>query len=558
MRISAAPDMGLRAACQTTELVLPGPCASKFLPLRTDPRSPSRPPARAVLACAALACVGLLARGAGAAELRFDGDYRLRFADNTNLQLDDRPTSLLGQHEWWENRLRLTGKITDRGESGQQGSFEIQMQFDVLDGLFAGDTARTFQGLGWDGRSVKLSTEHTGVAFRSFFVELRLPFGQIQFGQMPSQWGMGMVNNSGNEEDSPDFGDVRFGDISERALFATKPLAPLLGSRGFANDLTLAVGGDLVYSDRYATLIERNGGGLQWGDTAWQGLFAVIWQPEEASKVGFYAVRRVQTFAVDSTNLHLWVFDGYARTTQTFPSLDLALTVEAEGAANNGRTSHATNLNAESSVAIAQQGFAARVRASLPQLELEGEVGYASGDANPFDDASTGFTFNRDYKVGLVLWDEVMLFQSQNAAARLADPTLVGRPPNGIDLLPTEGAVTNALYLKPTVRWRPAFLGGKIRLIGSLLWARAPQPVVDPYQALIYSAPRNAYGAAAGQDYGVELDGAVSYHENLFNKIGLELGAQYGVLFPGDVFDKPDGSRLGKVVAFKLRAGLQF
>ena len=369
---------------------------------------------------------------------------------------------------------------------------------------------------------------------------------------------MGLVANSGNEEDAPDFGDVRFGDISERVLFATRPLIPLFGPRGFASEIVVAAGLDLVYRDRYASLIQRNGGGLELGDTAWQGIASAVWAPEEASRVGFYVVRRVQQFAKDAGNLHLWIFDGTARTTQIFPGQDLQVMLEGELAAITGGTSHATNLNAPSSVRLAQQGFAARVRFSLPQLEAELEVGYASGDSNPFDGTSGGFSFNRDFKVGLVLWDEVVLFQTQNAAARLANPALAGRPTSGLDLVPTEGAVTNALYLKPTVRWRPALLGGKVRLVGSILWARAPEPVVDPYQALISSAPRNSYGAVAGQSYGIELDAGVSYREKVFNKLGLELGAQYGVLFPGDVFAKPDGSTLGKVVAFKLRAGLQF
>ena len=138
------------------------------------------------------------------------------------------------------------------------------------------------------------------------------------------------------------------------------------------------------------------------------------------------------------------------------------------------RSAIAHNM-AEAREALALVGLPAVIRPSftlggtgggIVHTEAELEAGYASGDSNPFDDASTGFSFNRDFKVGLVLWDEVMLFQSQNGAARLADPNLVGRPPNGVDLLPTEGAVTNALYLKPTVRWRPALLDGKVLVAG--------------------------------------------------------------------------------------------
>src|SRR5205814_10196177 len=117
------------------------------------------------------------------------------------------------------------------------------------------------------------------------------------------------------------------------------------------------------------------------------------------------------------------------------------------------------------------------------QFEAEMEGGFASGDANPFDDQATGFQMNRDFKVGLVLFDEVMLFQTQNAARRLSDPALVGASPPGLDLLPTEGAVTNALYLKPTLRWKPDFLSGRLRFVGSMLCARAPQQAAGEQQA---------------------------------------------------------------------------
>ena len=40
------------------------------------------------------------------------------------------------------------------------------------------------------------------------------------------------------------------------------------------------------------------------------------------------------------------------------------------------------------------------------------EVGYASGDANPYDSTEHRFTFDPNHKVGLVLFDEVMRWQT--------------------------------------------------------------------------------------------------------------------------------------------------
>src|SRR5205085_6535114 len=155
----------------------------------------------------------------------------------------------------------------------------------------------------------------------------------------------------------------------------------------------------------------------------------------------------------------------------------------------------------------------------------------ASGDSNPFDDAAAAFTMNRDFKVGLVLFDEVLLFHSQQSARRLADPQLAGRAPNGVDLLPTEGAVSNALYLNPKLRLRVETPAGQLRLVLGALFARAPQPVVDPYQSLLASAPRNVFGAAAGRSYGTEVDAAVSLRLPA-KKVAADLGLQAGVLFP--------------------------
>ena len=520
-------------------------------------RAPPSPAARraAPLALCALPlalAAFALAPAAAATELRIDGDYRLRFADNTNLLLDDQGTQL-GQQTWAEQRLRLTPVIVE------PDAIEIDAQFDLFSGLFAGQLAPAFQGLGWSGRSQTESLQLSGFDFRALFVQLKLPYGTLKLGQMPSDWGLGLVWNAGNEVETIDFGDQRFGDIVERVLFTNKPFDFLGAHSPLAQHLALRVAGDAVYRDRLASLVVRDGSGLAWGDTAFEFLGGLEYVDGERTRVGLVAQRRFQQFAQDAGNLHQWTFDLYASRLEPIAPLDALLTLELEAAINDGAATHLASLDAPGSVAILQGGGIARARLGVRQWEAEVEAGYASGDANPFDSTSNGFSFNRDSKVSLVLWDEVMLFQTQNAAARLASPALGARPPNGLELLPTEGAVTDALYLKPTLRYRPVWLRGKVRLLAAALWSRAPTPVIDAYQAYIHSAPLNAFGAAAGRNYGVELDGAISWRDRFFtDRLGLELGAQYGVLFPGDVFDKPDGTRMGKAVAAKLRAGVEF
>ncbi len=511
---------------------------------------PTRLAARPLVVATLLASA--FAAPARATELRVDGDYRLRFADNTNLTLDDQGTKL-NQQTWFEQRLRLTPVLVAPEE------IEIESQFDIFAGLFAGDTAPYFLGLGWTGRSQQDSLQLTGFDFRALFVAFKLPYGNIKFGQMPFDWGMGLMWSSGNEVETIDFGDQRFGDIVERIQFSNKPF-DFLGPRNpLSRNLSFLIGGDLVYRDRLASLVEKNGGGLEWGDQALQYFLGLDYNEGESTRVGLIAVRRWQSFARNAGDLHQWTFDLFARHAEPIEELDAVLTLELEAAASNGGTTHSQGFAAPGDVSIAQGGGAMRARLAFPEIEGELEGGYASGDANPFDASENGFSFNRDYKLSLVLWDEVMLFQTQNGAARLASASNGAHPVNGVDLIPTEGAVTDALYLKPTVRWSPGFFLGKVRFTGALLWAVAPAPVVDVYSSLLRSTPLNAFGAAAGRDYGLELDGAVTFRDRFFNnRLALELGAQYGILFPGDVFDRPDGSKMGKAVAAKLRLGIGF
>src|SRR5260370_746547 len=395
-----------------------------------------------------LAAVCLFVLPAAAAEVRFDGSYRLRFNGDTNLALDE-TGFLSGQRHWLEHRLRLTPKIVEIREKG-------------------------------------------GIAIQA---SLRVPSG-----------------------------------ISA---------------------------GDLVSRDRFAQLVVRNGGGLQWGDVAWQAVGALVYDPSDASRGGLYVARRVQTFAASGGDLHIWIFDGHLRHAQPLQN-GLLLSVEGEAAQIYGGTSHAPNLSALGTTRVSQQGAALRLGATLRLVEAELAVGYASGAVNPFDDQATNFQMNRDYKVGLVLFDQVLMFQTQNAASRLSDPQLVGTPPPGLDVLPTEVAVTNALYLTPTLRWIPPVWNGSLRIVGSALFARAPQPVIDAYQTFIASAPVNAFGHSAGRNYGVELDGALGYRGRLKGHLGFEAGVQFGYLFPGNAFTRADGSRMPRAYATRFRATFTF
>lgn len=103
---------------------------------------------------------------------------------------------------------------------------------------------------------------------------------------------------------------------------------------------------------------------------------------------------------------------------------------------------------------------------------------------------------------------------------------------------PTGGAVRNALYLFPKVRWEPV---NEVKMVVAVLWATAVEPV------------NNRAGAEAS-NYGVEIDYGVeySYTENFF------VGLQTGVLLPGDVFDQPTGEKAAAMFTVQPRFTVVF
>src|SRR5262249_34056924 len=164
----------------------------------------------------------------------------------TNLGLDDTGYTS-GQKKWFEHRLRLTPKIV---EIGDNDAIEIQASFDLLAGQIAGDVANDFRGYGLVERSEQTGLKAEGFDFRYLFARGRMPVGLIQLGQMPMQWGMGMVVNNGNGENTTDFGDPKFGDIIEGVLFATRPLVGVLGPKSeFGRQIALALEAGAIYRD---------------------------------------------------------------------------------------------------------------------------------------------------------------------------------------------------------------------------------------------------------------------------------------------------------------------
>ena len=103
--------------------------------------------------------------------------------------------------------------------------------------------------------------------------------------------------------------------------------------------------------------------------------------------------------------------------------------------------------------------------------------------------------------------------------------------------MPTNGSVTNAFYLFPSIDYRPV-TGLSLRL--GLLYALAPASVSGPYESAINGGyPTNYLGGENGGSLGVEIDAGVTYTINVFDVVGAAFGVESAVFFPGDALNGP-------------------
>jgi hypothetical protein len=186
------------------------------------------------------------------------------------------------------------------------------------------------------------------------------------------------------------------------------------------------------------------------------------------------------------------------------------------------------------------------------------EVGYASGDANPDDTTEKRFVFDPNHKVGLLLFDEVMRWQTARASVAAQDPNLANgtRPPPGSQLLPSNGGVFGAQYVYPTAVYRPE---PWLDLKAGAVIAQTTADYVDPYRLAIQGAYVNYNGGDPKRhDLGLELDGGFEARRELGPILRLQLGAQAGVLFPGGALADAGGVTMKTPWIAVGRVGLQY
>ncbi len=444
----------------------------------------------------------------------------------------------LGQNYWTNLWVRLTSELS------YGDHFAIRAQVDVVDGVAFGD--RT-SGVEAARRPRNDDTAFTldGLQLRWLYIEWMSKIGLFRMGLQPSQWGLGLIANDGTTE--PVFGDYRYGNSNLRLFFATRPF-------GADVPITVALAGDMVLEDPIARLTQ--------GDRALQGVLALLIGSQERG-AGAYVVYRNQTSRVapvipDGTgfeeSLNVVIADLFARWTFDAPG-DGEIYAAFEGAFIIGDTT-LTRSTRTPEQDVRQGLFAAQVGYQSDRMELALEGGYTSGDSNAEDNTQRRATMHPDHRIGLILFPELLAWQTARASSLAQSDVLTGRASPGTQLLPTDGGVSGATYLFQYAIFHPL---DQLDLRLGWVWARATSDVADPYQQRAFSRNRNYRGGdSSRRDLGFEIDAAIIGHFVLPGGIDLSVGFEGGVVLPGRAFDDALGGRLSPIGMGRLRLGVDF
>ena len=483
----------------------------------------------------------------------------------------------LGQNAFITQWLRITPQLMWRDK------IQVVGQLDLLSGYIFGETTHD---VGADATPRDNSGDAwTYVRLRWLYGEWKSPIGVFRLGQMSNHWGMGLLANDGDHPSL--FGDYRGGNLVEQVLFATKPA-------GIDSNYVLGVGFNVVYQDAQARLTR--------GDVAMQGVLAGYYE-KGPNQLGVFSVLRSQSTGKTSgsdlysytDDLVVGAVDVAGRFASKIPGADETFLY---GAAEGAFILGSTNLLRQPDQAASGQRTAVRsfggaallgvvhrrtceggcglskhapahsgttTPMSAPEdpnswgdLAASVEIGYATGDANPYDDVERRFTFDPNHRVGLVLFDEVMRWQSARAATAAQDPLLSNgsRPTPGVNLLASNGGVFGAAYVNPTAVFRPR---PSLDLKVGAVLAQTTSDLVDPYRLATQGSYVNYRGGDAKRhDLGLELDGGIEWRVHIERDLQLQLGAQGGILFPGGALANAAGETMKTPWLATLRVGLQF
>ncbi|MFT4624753.1 MAG: hypothetical protein ACI8PZ_003413 [Myxococcota bacterium] len=461
----------------------------------------------------------------------------------------------LGDARNMESRLRL------RPVFDYKGLASLNTELDFFDGmlwgdnqqlastsLFAGDPSST----GLDGQEV------VPVRLRRVWTSFSIPVGRFQFGRQANTWGMGLLANDGDGFDVS-FGEKRYGTISDRVLFATKPIAiaqALAGKEDSGIPLYAVLAVDRLVEDPlhqyygfqctpglsasdpdFNRRCDSDGDGITDADHSWdddtrtgdqrnqdwwadqnddvkQMIYVLVYRGEDVNLLGTngdltagaWVVHRTQP----ETESSVLIIDAY------WKSLWRSVLVEFEGISIRGDTRAILLPSSEGKDPLAKTaniaGYVGRAGVDRASWSAVLETGYASGDDNVADKDFTGRPLHPDHNVGLLLYEEVLSRVTQQVWTESADG------------LWSKGGVYNSRYIFPLVTVSP--LDNVEILAGWLMaWPDKPDGAVIRCRnsdSVGCDAPSSQQATTGPLGWEADLGVKLRWHEHML--ISMETG----------------------------------
>lgn len=435
----------------------------------------------------------------------------------TDFAIDAHGTNL-SHSRWVDSRIRVGSEFELFGN-------QAVVEFDIMSGQIAGDEWIHGEN---DARRRSALSRGGSVLPRKLAIGGTSGIGSWQAGLVTSHWGLGMVANDGAHDRW--FGHSEFGDRVARVRLTTTPIGE---GRAAELPLYLTVAVDQILSDDMADILLDS-------SYATQLLGSALWKNSEM-EAGFYGVlrhqRELETDRVTDAGMVDMFFNLPVATLG-----GTSVRVSGEGAVIGGQTDRATTYSSRDTVNVLSGGAVGRLEIAAPEnrfiIRLQG--GWASGDSNPDDDTSSDFSFDRDFEVGAVLFDQFMAGVEVGTFGLLSDPQYSGSPPDGVETITTEGAFRRARFEQIAIRAKPFDSNRNLELRVGLTRATATAPISQPFYTYRGGGtPRTHHNEiSTGDSLGSELDWAIAYDVEAGDRgllsAGVALEVQGGHLFLSD------------------------
>jgi uncharacterized protein (TIGR04551 family) len=440
-------------------------------------------------------------------------------------------------------------------------SVAFHMQVDALDNVVLGSTPDgvVLNGSGmnapWIPASITSSNQvppsqgnnapWDSIRVKQAWGEVKTPLGTLEFGRMPNQWGLGILFNAGGYDwiHGTTCLDCDYGDTIDRFMFGTTipgtnvraavafDWAASGPSAGQLDAWKIRQDGqpyDLEDTDdvtEYAAMVTRIDDPEDWNAAVRQGQTRFNWgvhfvyRSQDYEDVGFTFGTTTPERNYLPRHATMYIPDGWARFSfQHF-------VFEGEFAAQLGNIDNLAANFVDSKGVVhldptkPKQSFQelggvlrADYYAVNDDLDFGLEVGFASGDQ-----------WENTAAPGVINVHETSYYPTSSAAV---NDTSISNFRFAFDYRPDLiffrdilGAVTNATYVKPSIRYN----------VTDRFWFKASG--IGSFANVPVATPGN------GTAYGLELDADVGY-QNV--REGFFAGISYGVFFPFSALDHPN------------------